>query len=351
MPDPKRSLRSRFLKVALPFFRSEARGRAFGGCALLVALLITINGVNVVNSYVGRDCMSALAERHASEFFLFAAVLAGVFAVSTIVEVFSRYVEQRLGLTWRDWLTRRFLDRYLANRTYLRLADHHEVDNPDERISEDVRTFTATTFSFLVLVVNGVLTLAAFSGVLWSITPWLFLVALGYAVLGSLGTVLIGRRLVPLNNQQLRKEADFRYGLVRVRLRDLLIGGCAQQVSEDRLHEVLREVGLEEVIARAGGLDAEHDWTAILSPSELQALTFARLLLASPRFAYLDDPAENMEPSRAERLYRALAHSPITYVSAGCSPVVLAYHDWRLELQEDGSWRIEPVETAARPAS
>src|SRR5262245_29032598 len=112
------SMWSRLLAVGLPFYKSEARGRALGGIALLVALLVTINGVNVINSYVGRDFMSALAERRAGQFYLFAGVLAGIFALSTVVEVFARYIEQRLGLVWREWLTRRILDHYLAGRAY-----------------------------------------------------------------------------------------------------------------------------------------------------------------------------------------------------------------------------------------
>ena len=217
MPPLNRSLWSRLVAVGLPFYQSKAGVRALGGLALLVALLVSINGMNVVNSYVGRDFMSALAERRARQFFTFAAVLGGVFAVSTVVEVFARYAEQWLGLVWREWLTRRFLDRYLAGRAYLRLAERHDIDNPDERISEDVKTFTATTLSIVILLVNGILTLVAFSGILWSITPWLFVAALGYALAGSLGTVLLGRRLVTLNSRQLQKEADFRYGLGRVR--------------------------------------------------------------------------------------------------------------------------------------
>src|SRR5262249_36787622 len=162
--------------------------------------------MNVVNSYVGRDFMTALAERHAGRFFAFAGILAGVFAVSTVVEVLARYAEQWLGLVWREWLTRRFLDRYLAGRAYLRLGDQHEIANPHERISLDIKTFTATTLSIFVLLLNGVLTLAAFSWVLWSITPWLFLTAFGYAAIGCTGTILLGRRLVTLNNQQIQKE-------------------------------------------------------------------------------------------------------------------------------------------------
>jgi putative ATP-binding cassette transporter len=208
---------ARLKAVGLPFFQAGPRRRALGGLVLLVVLLLTINGLNVVNSYVGRDFMTALAERRATRFFTFAGVLAGVFAVCTVVEVFIHYVEQRLGLTWREWLTRLFLDRYLSGRTYLHLADRHDIDNPDERISQDLKTFTQTSLSILILLVNGLLMLTAFSGVLWSITPWLFLTVLGYAAAGSFGTILLGRRLVTLNHQQLQKEADFRYALGRVR--------------------------------------------------------------------------------------------------------------------------------------
>jgi putative ATP-binding cassette transporter len=199
--------------------------------------------VNVVNSYVGRDFMTALAEPHARRFYLFAAIFAGVFAVSSVLEVIARYAEQWLGLVWRDWLTRRFLDRYLAGRAYLRLADRQDIDNPDERISQDVKTFTATTLSFLVLLVNGLVALVAFSSVLWLITPWLFLTALGYAVAVSLGMILLGHRLIPLNNRQLRKEADFRYALGRVRENAEAVAQLAgEEAQNGRLGQLLAHV-------------------------------------------------------------------------------------------------------------
>ncbi|HEY1381818.1 MAG TPA: SbmA/BacA-like family transporter, partial [Gemmataceae bacterium] len=217
MESPTRpSWWSRITAVGLPFFK-QVRGKAWGGLAVLIALLLAINGMNVVNSYVGRDFMTALAERQGPRFFTYALLLAAVFAASTVIEVFARYAEQWLGLEWRKWLTGRFLDRYLARRTYLHLAGRQDVDNPDERISLDVKTFAVTTLSIFVLTVNGVMTVLAFSGVLWLITPWLFLAALGYALAGSVGTLWLGRRLIALNNLQLRKEADFRYGLGRVR--------------------------------------------------------------------------------------------------------------------------------------
>ncbi|MFO0844784.1 MAG: SbmA/BacA-like family transporter [Gemmataceae bacterium] len=210
-------LRRRLLAVALPVFSSPAGPRAFAGLGLLLGLLLTVNTLNVVNSYAGRDLMTAVAEGRLGRFYQLAAGLVCVFAASTLVEVSTRYTEQRLALAWRNWLTRRLIDRYLAGRAYQRLAFDEEVDNPDQRITEDAKAFAETTLSFLILLVNAVLTVVAFAGVLWSITPWLLAAVVGYAATGSLGALLLGRSLVGLNNQQQRREADLRFELARLR--------------------------------------------------------------------------------------------------------------------------------------
>src|SRR5262249_21125248 len=114
-------------------------------------------------------------------------------------------------------LTRRLTGLYLADRTYYWLKWSGGLDNPDERIADDVRTYTATTVSFALIFVNGTLTVVAFAGVLWSISPLLFGVAVGYAALGSLLTLLLGRPLIGLNSRQLDREADFRSALIHIR--------------------------------------------------------------------------------------------------------------------------------------
>ena len=190
--------------AVLPIRSGRAAWTALG---TIVVLLLGVNGLNVINSFIGNDVMTALERRQEWHFYLMSAVLIGVFASSTVVETLARYVELRLGLFWRDWLTRRFLGRYLGGRAYHHLADRADIDNPDQRISEDVRTFTAQSLSFVILLFNAVVTFVAFAGVLWSITPWLILAAVSYALVGTLGTILIGRRLVPLNNLQLKKRS------------------------------------------------------------------------------------------------------------------------------------------------
>jgi len=207
----------RFVRAIKDFLTSEVRWRARGLFALLIAFAFTINGLNVVNTYVGRDFITAISHRDWTGFVRQAVFYVAVFAGSTAVAVLYRFTEERLGLFWREWLTRRIIRRYLADRTYLHLKESAAVENPDERIADDVRTFTATTLSFTLMVMNGALAVLSFSGVLWTISPLLFAVAIGYAVLGTLVAIYLGRPLIDLNYRQSDREANFRSDLIHVR--------------------------------------------------------------------------------------------------------------------------------------
>ena len=183
---------------------------------LLGVLLLGTNGLNVLNNYVGRDFMTAIANRDKPAFLHQAVLWLMVFAGSTIVAVYARYLEERIGLLWRNWSTRRVLGGYMTDRTYYRLAAG-AIENPDQRIADDIRTFTTTTLSYLIMILNGGITAIAFSGVLWTISPLLLIVAMAYAAAGSFLTVKLGRPLVRLNFAQLDKEGKFRTELVHVK--------------------------------------------------------------------------------------------------------------------------------------
>jgi len=207
---------SRFGRAVKDFASCEVGWRARGLFGLLIALLVLFNALNVLNSYVGRDFMMAVSNRDSARFIRQAIAYLAVFGASTLVGAFSSFSEQRLGLLWREWLTRQLLGAYLHRRAYYRLSAAGVLTNPDERIAEDVKAFTATTLSFVLMLSNATVTVVAFSGVLWSISRTLFGVALLYAASGSALTVLFGRRLVWLSYNQLDKEADFRANLVHV---------------------------------------------------------------------------------------------------------------------------------------
>ncbi len=216
MPISSQTFR-RLLRVVVMFIKSPLGGRAKLILALLLLLMLAINGMNVVNSYVGRDFMSSIEARDMGGFISFAWLYAGVFACSTVVAVFFRFAEERLGLLWREWLTQRIVGLYIDQRIYLHLEAAGGLSNPDQRMSEDVKQLTTTTLSFLLMILNGTVTAISFSGVLWSISPTLFMVAVLYAAVGSGMTILLGRPLIRLNYQQADYEADFRSELIRVR--------------------------------------------------------------------------------------------------------------------------------------
>lgn len=212
-----RQIFRRLLRSVSMFLKSSAGGKARWLLGGLLLLMFCINGMNVANSYVGRYFMSAIEGRDMDGFVHFAWLYVAVFAASTLVGVLFRFTEERLGLLWRDWLTRRITSAYIDNRIYLNLTGEVAVTNPDQRMTEDVRQLTTTTLSFLLMILNGSLAAISFSGVLWTISPVLFMSAVLYAAVGSALTIWLGRPLMRLNYRQADCEADYRSELIHTR--------------------------------------------------------------------------------------------------------------------------------------
>jgi vitamin B12/bleomycin/antimicrobial peptide transport system ATP-binding/permease protein len=205
--------------AAFVFFRSKLipRWKQWIMLALLLFLSLSVSGINVVISYIGNFFTTSLAEKDQTTFWRFMWVYAGVFIIGTPIVVVYRYTQDQLGLYWREWMTDSFLDRYFQNRAYYEVNSQKEIDNPDQRIAEDIKSFTSTSLDFLLLMLGAVIDVISFTGILWSISTSLSIGLIIYAVFGSAVMVIFGKRLIVLNFNQLRKEADFRYGLVHIR--------------------------------------------------------------------------------------------------------------------------------------
>ncbi|PWL21796.1 MAG: ABC transporter ATP-binding protein [Synechococcus sp. XM-24] len=188
---------------------------------VITLLILVINGINVGISYVARNVENALVTYKVEEFWQIVAIYAFCLVLALPIRALQSYLIPRLGLLWREWLSGRLLRRYLTNRAYYVLNPNdeaaEEIDNPDQRISQDTASFTGTSLSVSVEVVSAVLTFLSFIVVLWTISSTLALWLLIYSLGGTAVIVFASRKLVALNYDQLRLEADFRYGLVHIR--------------------------------------------------------------------------------------------------------------------------------------
>lgn len=208
----------RFTAIARPYWLGDERWRARGMLALLIVLLLGQTAFNVLFNHETGEFTSALAARDADRFWASVWRFGLVLAAAVPIYALYFYVRDTLGLRWRRWLTDSFLARYFHQRAYYRLNTATGIDNPDQRIAEDINSFTQQSLYFSMIVLGSLINLVAFSSVLWTISQGLVYFLIGYAVLSTAFTgKVFGKGLIGLNFRQLQREADFRFGLVRVR--------------------------------------------------------------------------------------------------------------------------------------
>ena len=174
-------------------------------------------GMQAVFSYVSRDVMNALQAKDAARFHHLLMLFALWIVVFVPIAALYPYLSGLLSIDWRDWMTERFVKGMLQGNALYYIMRDRTVDNPDQRISEDVNSFGSGALSYSMTVLQAVVTAMAFFGILWGISRWLAASLIGYSLAGSWLAVVIGRRLVVINFNQQRYEADYRFALVHAR--------------------------------------------------------------------------------------------------------------------------------------
>lgn len=213
-----RHLWLRFWSIAAPYWRQGNQWRAWSLLGLLLLLLLGQARFAVLFNDQTGEFTSALAARQEERFWAAIKYCLGLLAVAVPIYALYYYVRDRLAVLWRRWLTDRYLDEYFAQRHYYELNANAAIDNPDQRIAEDINTFTQRSLYYLLILIGSLMQLVAFSAVLWSISRDLVYFLIVYAVFGTTVTLAVfGRPLLGLNFLQLRREADFRFGMVRIR--------------------------------------------------------------------------------------------------------------------------------------
>ncbi|RZM00037.1 MAG: ABC transporter ATP-binding protein/permease [Variovorax sp.] len=235
--SPARTLR-RIGALAWPYFRSEEKWRARAMLGAIVALNLAAVYMLVLNNQWFARFYDALQEKNQAVFWREIGVFCWIALAYVAIAILKFYLTQLLQLRWRAWMTRNYLERWMRDHTFYRLelarhADGEDTpDNPDQRIQEDMQIFTDYTMTLSMGLLNALVTLASFIGILWGLSGTasftllghevtvagsMVWIALAYCAAGTALTHLIGRPLIGLNFRQQRYEADFRHHLVRVR--------------------------------------------------------------------------------------------------------------------------------------
>lgn len=185
----------------------------------MFVLLIAYTQLSVVLTQQQGAIISSLSAKDAARFWRTIQIFLGVLVVYVPLFAGFSYVQSRLGMYWRRWLTHNFLGRYFQNRGFYELGNFNtDIDNPDQRIAEDIKGFTQDSLRFILIIIQSIFQVVAFSFVLWSISPNLVFLLVGYSLLGTVVAVIFfGKKLVGIRFDQLKKEANFRFGLIRVR--------------------------------------------------------------------------------------------------------------------------------------
>lgn len=231
-----RNLWHRFRKIAAPYWFCDEKWQARRMLLLLVLLLLGQTGFAVLFNEQTGEFTSALAAKDTDRFWLSIEKSLLILVIGVPIFGFYYYVRDRLALHWRRWLTQDFLRDYFRHRAYYDLNASAEIDNPDQRIAEDINTFTQRSLQFLMVLFGALLQLVAFSGVLWAISRELVAFLILYAIVGTLMALLVfGKILIGLNFYQLKREANFRFSLVRIRENAEAIAFYRGEVGESAL--------------------------------------------------------------------------------------------------------------------
>ena len=277
-------------RIAIPYFRSEDKWAGRALLAAVIAAELAIVYLTVLQNYWNARFFNALQERNWDNFvseIIYFCVLATVF---TVIAVYQLYLNQWLQIRWRRWMTAHYLGEWLHQANHYRMQLQGDAaDNPDQRMTDDVKLFVDRTLNIGIGLLNSIVTLLSFVGILWglsnaaplhlfgqdfAIPGYLVWCALIYSVLGTILTHLIGWPLVGIDFRQQQYEADFRFNLVRVRENSEQIALLRGEIAER-----------ERLLVRFGHV--VENWLAIMTRTKKLTAFTASYSQASVIFPYI----------------------------------------------------------------
>lgn len=269
-----------FWSLAKLYWLGDEKIGAFVLMLLLGLALLGFTAMSVVLNRQQGIFISALAEKNSQRFWQAVLTFFGVLVAYVPLSAGYSYLVDKLGIFWRRWMTSYFLDKYFKNRGFYYVNSNKEIDNPDQRISEDVKIFTQDALSFFMNLTSSVFQVIAFSGALWKIYQPLVLLIVAYVFIGTFMVIgFFGRPLVKLRFEQLQKEANFRFSLLRIRENSESIAFYRGEVQE-----LTKTKGLfNEIFANVNSLILRKFYLALVTNPYLMLTYLLPAVLLAPK--------------------------------------------------------------------
>ena len=283
-------------RLSIPYFRSEDRWPGRILLASVIAIELSLVALQVILNQWYNRFYNTLQDHDWNAFvsaILFFCVIAAIY---TVLAVYQLYLNQWLQIRWRRWMTQTYLRQWLHSANHYRMQLLGDTaDNPDQRIADDLQMFVQYTLTIGIGLLSSIVTLCSFVVILWTLSAqapltlfgasfdipgYLVWAALIYAVIGTLLTHLIGWRLIPLNFQQQRFEADFRFNLVRTRENAEQIAALGGEAAERERH--LNRFGF--VVANWLALMQRQKQLTFFTQSYSQASVIFPYIMVSPAY-------------------------------------------------------------------
>ncbi|MEH2230447.1 MAG: ATP-binding cassette domain-containing protein [Nostoc sp.] len=191
--------------------------RSWGMLILLILLIIALVSVTAFNSFVTRYITDVIEEKDYPNFINTIVVFAVALVCITLLNGFSKLVRKKIALDWYKWLNNHTLSKYLSNRAYYKINFRSDVDNPDQRISQEIEPITSNALSFSAIFLEKVLEMTTFLVIIWSISQFIAIVLVVYTIVGNLIAIYLGQQLNKINQDELELKAEYSYCLTHVR--------------------------------------------------------------------------------------------------------------------------------------
>jgi vitamin B12/bleomycin/antimicrobial peptide transport system ATP-binding/permease protein len=239
-------------RLSIPYFRSEDRWPGLLLLGAVIGIELSIVAITVILNQWYNRFYNTLQDHNFKAFVSAIVFFCVIAAIYTVLAVYQNYLNLWLQIRWRRWMTQTFMRQWLNTANHYRMQLLGDAaDNPDQRIADDLQMFVQNTLSIGLGLLNSCVTLCSFVVILWTLSEeaplhlfgasfaipgYLVWAALIYAIIGTWLTHLIGWPLIPLNFQQQRYEADFRFNLVRTRENSEQIAALHGEAAERERH-------------------------------------------------------------------------------------------------------------------